>query len=203
MRSAIAFAILLIFLGSAQPLHAQEEPQYFTLSGGWSWPAGGPVDESYESGFTMAASFRTGFAEDYMGGIEFAYAWYSLNSSNMASENPGSTFSGGDLGMLSITTENDYLFGDPGKAMRPLLNLGIGYYKSFPDVATKTTGSTTASYPTGVHDSSFFGFHVGLGSLLNRDRFGVRLDVNYEHLFAGGDDLEFFETRAGVVFYLD
>ncbi len=203
IRVAAAFSVLLLLVTSA-PLYADEEkPQYFTVSGGWSWPVGGPVEESYETGFTLAASFRTGLKDDYLGGIEFGYTWYTLDSANLAEENPGSTFSGGDMGLLSITTENDYLFGSAEKAMRPFLNLGIGYYKSFVDDATMTTGSSTASYPTGVHDSSFFGFHAGIGALLSRDRYGLRLDVNYEHLFAGGPDLEFFDARAGIVFYLD
>lgn len=209
-KLAFAFPVLLLLVASAHPLYAQQdavaaaaEPQFFTLSGGWSWPSGGPVEESYDGGFTAAASFRTALKDNYVGGIEFGYTWYTLNSTNLAEENPGSTFSGGDLGMLSITTENDYLFGDPGKAMRPFLNLGIGYYKSFVDDAKQTTGSTTTTYDTQIHDSSFFGFHVGLGALLNRDRFGLRLDANYEHLFAGGTDLEFFDARGGIVFYMD
>jgi len=37
--------------------------------------------------------------------------------------------------------------------------------------------------------------------LIKRDRFGVRLDANYQHLFAGGPDLEFFPVRAGIIFY--
>jgi len=210
MRSIVSFAFpaLLLLVASAHPLYAQEdadaaEPRYFTLSGGWSWPAGGPVDETYDAGFTAAAAFRTGVMPNYLAGIEFGYTWYSLNSSNLAEENPGSTFSGGDLGLLSITTENDYLFGSPDKAMRPFLNLGIGYYKSFVDDATETTGSTTVPFPTGIHESSFFGFHAGIGGLISRDQFGLRLDANYEHLFAGGPDLEFFDARAGIVFYLD
>jgi outer membrane protein W len=211
MRSIARFAFpaLLLLVSLAHPLYAAEQeeeemaPRYFTLSGGWSWPAGGPVDETYDAGFTAAASFRTGLTANYMGGIEFGYTWYSLNSSNLAEENPGSTFSGGDLGLLSITTENDYLFGSPDKAMRPFLNLGIGYYKSFVDDATQTTGATTVPFATGIHESSFFGFHVGIGGLLSRDRYGLRLDANYEHLFAGGPDLEFFDVRGGIVFYLD
>lgn len=208
-KIGFTFSVLLLLVASVRPLCAQEstaaaeEPQYFTLSGGWSWPSGGPVEESYDGGFTAAASFRTGLKDNYLGGIEFGYTWYSLNSSNLAEENPGSTFSGGDLGMLSITTENDYLFGDPGKALRPFLNLGIGYYKSFVDEATQTTGSSTTTYDTQIHDSSFFGFHAGIGGLLSRDRYGLRLDANYEHLFAGGPDLEFFSARGGIVFYMD
>ena len=215
MRSHVArmFAILLLlFIGTARSSYAQEavvskdapeELSYFTVSGGWSWPVGGPVEESYESGLTLGASFRKGLAPNYLGGIEFGYSWYSLDSANLAERSPGSAFSGGDMGLLSITTENDYLFGAPGKAMRPFVNLGIGYYKSFIDDARETTGSTTVSYSTGVYEGSFFGFHAGLGALINRDRFGLRLDTNYQHLFAGGPDLEFLTARAGVIFYLD
>ena len=82
------------------------------------------------------------------------------------------------------------------------MNLGLGYYKSFIDDATETTGSSTASYATGVYEGSFFGFHAGIGALVNRDRFGLRLDANCRHLFAGGPDLESFSARAGIVFYL-
>jgi outer membrane protein W len=215
MRSHIAliFTVLLVlFVGSASPLYAQErslpeatvhESSYFTLSGGWSWPVGGPVQDSYQSGFGLAASFRKGLATDYLGGIEFGYSWYSLDSGKLAGKNPGSTFSGGNMGLLSITTENDYLFGPPKNTLRPFVNLGIGYYKSFIDDATKTTGSTAESYSTGVYEGSFFGFHAGIGALINRDRFGLRLDANYQHLFAGGPDLEFFTARGGIIFYLD
>lgn len=214
MRCRVARAIpvlVLLIVGSALPLFAQEttaskgavdEPNYFTVSGGWSWPVGGPVEDTYEAGFTMGAAFRKGVIPNYFSGVEFGYSWYSLDSANLESTNPGSSFSGGDMGLLSITTENDYLFGTPGKAMRPFLNLGLGYYKSFIDDATETTGSNTSSYTTGVYEGSFFGFHAGIGSLISREKFGVRLDVNYEHLFAGGPDLEYFSARAGVIFYM-
>ena len=201
-HALVSTGLLLLCVGSARPLQA-EETDYFTVSGGWSWPVGGPVEESYEAGLTVGASFRKGMASDYLGGIEFGYTWYSLDSANLAEMNPGSTFSGGDMGLLSITTENDYLFGTPGNALRPFLNLGIGYYKSFIDNATVTTGSTPANYSTGVYEGSFFGFHAGIGALINRDRFGLRLDTNYQHLFAGCPDLEFFSARAGVIFYLE
>jgi len=201
-RVARVIPVLVLLVGSARTLHAGES-DYFTVSGGWSWPAGGPVEESYESGLTLGAAFRAEVASDYLSGIDFGYTWYTLDSAGLAEANPGSTFSGGDMGLLSITTENDYLFGAAGNNMRPFLNLGLGYYKSFMDDATETTGSTTAAYPTGVHDSSFFGFHAGIGALINRDRFGLRLDANYQHLFAGGPDLEFFSARGGIVFYLE
>lgn len=205
MRSLLApvFPVmLLLFVGSAQPVYAQDEPEYFTVSGGWSSPVGGPVEESYEPGFTLAASFRAGVASNYLGGIEIGYSWHSLDSANLAEQNAGSSFSGGDMGLLAITTENDYLFGTPGKPMRPFLNLGIGYFKSFIDDATVKTSTTSGAYDTGVYEGSFFGFHAGIGTLLNRDRFGLRLDVNYNHLFAGGDDLEFFTARGGIIFYM-
>jgi len=199
---APAFAmLLLLFVGSVSPLYAQE-PQFFTVSGGWMWPAGGPVKDSYESGPTLAASFRTGVASNYLGGFEFGYSWFSLDTAKLAELNPGSTFSGGDFGLLSITTENDYIFGPPGNALRPFFNLGLGFYRSFIDDAYTTTGSTTEIYSTGVYKGSFFGFHGGIGALINRDRFGLRLDANYVHLFAGGPDLEFFSARAGIIFYL-
>ena len=143
-----------------------------------------------QSGPTLAASFRVGVTAGYMGGIEFGYSWYSLDASGLAQINPGSTYSGGDMGLLSITTENDYLFGAPVNPMRPFFNLGLGYYRSFIDDAWVTTGSTTEPYNTGVYKGSFFGFHTGIGALINRDRFGLRLDVNYVHLFAGCPDLE-------------
>lgn len=229
MRSHVAraftfTALLLFFVGSARSLYAQgtaapkdttattskpattsktvaEEPSYFTVSGGYSWPVAGPVENTYQAGFTMGASFRKGVAPSLITGIEFGYTWLTLDSANLASLNPGSTFSGGDMGLLSITTENDYLFGAPEKPMRPFVNLGLGYYKSFIDDATETTGSTTASYSAGVYEGSFFGFHAGIGTLIHRDRFGLRLDANYQHLFAGGPDLEFFTARGGIIFY--
>jgi outer membrane protein W len=202
-RVVLVFPVLvLLVVGSARPLHAQEK-DYFTVSGGWSWPAGGPVQDTYQSGLTLGAAFRVGVAPSYLSGIEFGYGWYSLDSAKLAEQNPGSTFSGGDMGLLSITTENDYLFGATANAMRPFLNLGIGYYKSFIDDATQTIGSTSEDYSTGVYKGSFFGFHAGIGTMINRDRFGLRLDANYQHLFAGGPDLEYFTARAGIVFYME
>jgi len=229
MRFRVALLItasFLFFVGSAHSLHAQvdstatrastpaqttstttksaaHEPSYFTVSGGWAWPVGGPVEDQYQSGLMLAASFRKGLLPDYLSGIEFGYSWFSLDSGKLAGKNPGSTYSGGDMGLLSITTENDYLFGVPGRPMRPFLNLGLGYYKSFIDDATVVTASTTKDYSTGVYEGSFFGFHAGIGALINRDRFGLRLDTNYQHLFAGGKDLEYFTARGGLVFYLD
>ena len=179
----------------------EAEASYFTVSAGGSWPVGGPVENTYQEGFTLGAAFRKAIKANYISGFEFAYGWYSLDTAWLGEQNPGSTFSGGDMGLLSITTENDYLFGEPAKAMRPFLNLGIGYYKSFIDDATETSGSTTSSYNIGVYEGSFFGFHAGIGTMINRDRFGLRLDVNYQHLFAGGPDLEYFTARGGIVFY--
>ena len=83
LRSAFAFPallLLLLALTPAQPAHA-EEHDFFTLSGGWSWPVGGPVKGQYQSGPTLAASFRVGVTAGYMGGIEFGYSWYSLDAS--------------------------------------------------------------------------------------------------------------------------
>jgi len=201
IRVALAFAMLLLLVGSISPLYAQEA-QYFTLSGGWMWPAGGPALE-YQSGPTLAASFRTGFVHNYMGGLEVGYSWFTLDTAKLEEQNPGSTYSGGDFGLLSITTENDYLFGAPDGPFRPFLNLGLGFYRSFIDDATTTTGSTTEPYSTALYKGSFFGFHAGIGALINRDRFGLRLDANYVHLFSGGPDPEFFSARAGIIFYMD
>ncbi len=228
MRSHIArvsmfTALLLLFVGSSRLVYAQgataskdstaatskpatsttagDEASYFTVSAGYSWPVGGPVENTYQAGLTMGAAFRKAVVPNYISGIEFGYTWLTLDSDHLASMNPGSTFSGGDMGLLSITTENDYLFGSPEKAMRPFFNLGIGYYKSFIDDATETTGTSTTSYNVAVYEGSFFGFHAGLGALIHREKFGLRLDANYQHLFAGGKDLEFFTARGGIVFY--
>jgi len=215
MRPHVALAsitLLFLLVSSVAPLYAQDtevvervvivsESQTFTLSGGWSWPMGGPVKE-YKSGPTLAASFRTAYAGTYMGGLEVGYSWFDLDTAKLDQQNPGSTYNGGTMGILSITTENDYLFGLPSNPFRPFLNLGLGFYRSFIDDATVTTGSTTEPYNSGVYKGSFFGFHAGLGALINRDRFGLRLDANYVHLFSGGPDPEFFTARVGFVFYL-
>jgi len=212
MRSRVALVLpvlVLLLAVTAVPLYAQETvvvvedafTDFFTLSGGWSWPVGGPVKDSYQSGFTAAASFRVGLTGYYLGGFEFGYSWYSLDSDKLEQENPGSTFSGGDMGLMSITTENDYLFGSPASALRPFFNAGLGFYRSFIDDAIQTTGSTQSIYDTGVYKGSFFGFHLGVGTLINRDRFGLRLDANYEYLFAGGPNYEFFNARLGFIFY--
>jgi hypothetical protein len=193
--------LLLLVNGAAVSLHA-EEHDYFTLSGGWSWPVGGPVQDTYESGLTLAASFRVGVIPNYLSGFEVGYSWYSLDTSKLEETSPGSTFSGGDMGLLSITTENDYIFGAPENPMRPFFNLGLGFYRSFIDDATITTGSNTDPFSTGIYKGSFFGFHGGIGALINRDRFGLRLDANYQYLFVGGPDYEYFSARAGIIFYL-
>jgi hypothetical protein len=201
-RIAAALSALLLLLVAATPsLHAGERG-YFTVSGGWSWPMGGPVEESYQPGFTLATSFRAGLLSNYLSGFEVGYTWLSLDSDKLASSDPGVEYSGGDMGILSITTENDYLAGREENALRPFLNLGLGFFRSFIDDATVSDGSTSTSYSTGVYKGSFFGFHGGIGALINRDRFGLRIDANYNYLFAGGPDLEFFSARAGIVFYL-
>lgn len=203
MRSSVAVAIAILVLllaGSVRCVHAQELG-YTTLSGGVSWPAGGPVTDSYESGFTLAGSYRMPMSPGFLYGFEIGYSWFSLDGAKLADENPGSVFSGGDLGLLSITTENDYLLGAPGSTVRPFVNLGLGFFRSFPDDATVTHNSVSATYSTGVYDGSFFGFHGGVGVLIKLERFGVRLDANYQYLCAGGPDLEFFPVRAGFVFY--
>jgi hypothetical protein len=140
-------------------------------------------------------------ADDFLYGFEVGYTWLSLDTAALAGENPGSAFSGGDLGLLSITTENDYLLGAPGRSARPFVNVGLGFFRSFVDDATVTSGSTPADYSTGVYEGSFFGFHGGVGVLIKRERFGLRLDANYQYLFAGGPDLELFPVRAGIIFY--
>jgi hypothetical protein len=203
MRSRVVLAtlgLMLLFAGLVHPVHGQEHG-YTTLSGGWSWPAGGPITESYESGFTLAGSYRTPMADQILSGFEVGYTWLSLDRTELTEKSPGSSFSGGNLGLLSITTENDYLLGAPGSTVRPFVNLGLGFFKSFIDEATVTSNSVPSSYSTGVYEGSFFGFHGGIGVLIKRDRFGVRLDANYNHLFAGGPDLEFFPVRAGIIFY--
>ncbi len=199
--AAALSALLLLLVAATLPLHAGERG-YFTVSGGGSWPMGGPVEESYQPGFTLATSFRVGMLSNYLSGFEVGYTWVSLDSDKLASSDPGAEFSGGDMGLLSITTENDYLFGHEENLLRPFLNLGLGLYRSFIDDATVSDGSTPAAYSTGVYEGSFFGFHGGIGALINRDRFGLRIDANYNYLFAGGPDLEFFSARAGIVFYL-
>lgn len=199
--AAALSALLLLLVAATPPLHAGERG-YFTVSGGWAWPMGGPVEESYQPGFTLATSFRVGVLSDYLSGFEVGYTWLSLDSDKLASSDPEAEFSGGDMGLLSITTENDYLFGRKESLLRPFLNLGLGFYRSFIDDATFSDGSTPTAYSTGVYEGSFFGFHGGVGALINRDRFGLRIDANYNYLFAGGPDLEFFSARAGIVFYL-
>ena len=200
-RVALASACLvLVFAGAARPLHAKE-PAYFTLSGGWSWPEAGPVKDSHESGFTVAGSFRTPGGPNYLYGLEVGYSQFSLDSAALAERNPGSTFSGGDLGLLSVTTENDYVLGVPGSAARPFLNLGIGYFASFIDDVTVNGTAASGSGTTGVYEGSFFGFHGGAGLLINQNRFGLRLDANYQYLFAAGDDLGFLTARGGIIFY--
>ena len=200
-RFAIISLVLLLLVFPANHLSA-EEKDYFTLSGGWSWPVGGPVKDSYQPGLTLAGSFRTGVTDHYLSGIEFGYTWLSLDNGKLEALNPGSSFSGGDMGLMSITTENDYIFGSPESVMRPFINSGLGFYRSFIDDAVMTTGSETEIYSTGVYRGSFFGFHAGIGALINRDRFGLRLDANYTYLFQGGPNLEFFSARAGFIFYL-
>jgi len=192
---------LLLIVGSVHPVCA-EEPQYFTLSGGWMWPVGGPAQNQYQSGPTLAASFRTGLLPNYQSGFEVGYSWFALDTDYLEKQNPGWTFTGGDFGLLSITNENDYIFGTPGHTLRPFFDFGLGFFRSFIDDAATTDGTTTEEYSTGVYKGSFFGFHAGIGTLINRDRFGLRLDANYVYLFAGGPNLEFFDVRAGFVFYL-
>jgi hypothetical protein len=192
----------MVVLGSSlvQPLQAQE-PTFTTLSAGWSWPADGPLADSYEAGFTMAGSFRTEVGASIMTGLEVGYSWFAIDTAALAGQYPGASFSGGDMGLLSITGENDYILGTPGSTIRPFTNTGFGFFRSFVDDATVTTGSTTTKHSTDVYKGSFFGFHAGVGVLINRERFGVRLDANYHYLFAGGPDLSYFPVRAGVIFY--
>lgn len=203
MRLRIGWALaafLVLMAGVERPAHAQEQG-FAILSGGWSSPQGGPVADSYQSGFMLAGSYRTPVAPNFLTGLEVGYTWLSLDAAKLAERNPGSTFSGGDMGLLSITGENDALLGDPASSARPFLNLGLGFFRSFIDDATVTTGSIPANYPTGVYEGSFFGFHAGVGVLIHRERFGLRLDANYHYLFASGPDLEFFPVRVGIVFY--
>lgn len=203
MRKCI-FTVLSVMLFSSAALAQStevEEPIFTILSAGWSWPASGPVADSYQSGFTMAGSFRIPLAPNNLSGLEVGYSWFSLDTDKLGAQNPGSTFSGGSMGLLSITGENDVVLGAPGSTMRPFINSGLGFFRSFIDDATVTTGSTTSEYDTGVYEGSFFGFHLGVGAMIQRERFGIRLDANYHYLFAGGPDLSFFPVRAGIVFY--
>lgn len=195
----VLLVLMLVLVGSTSALHAAD-PGYFTVSGGWSWPASDKGKDSYDSGLTLAASIRAGLVPNYMSGFEVGYSWYSLNSDLAGTS--GGTVSGGDMGMLSITTENDYIFGIPGNTMRPFLNLGLGYYHSYVDGATLTSGGSTTNISTGISSGSYFGLHGGIGALINKERFGVRLDANYETLFTGGQNLDFFSARAGIIFYI-
>lgn len=203
MRSRTALVtmcVLMGFAGFVGSVHG-EELGYTTLSAGWSSPVGGPVADSYQPGFTLAASYRTPVVEQYLSGIEVGYTWLSLDSSALESKNPESSFTGGDMGLLSVTTENDFLLGTPGSTARPFVNLGLGFFRSFIDDTMVSSGATPTRYSTGVYEGSYFGFHGGVGLLIQRARFGIRLDANYNHLCQGGKDLEFFPVRAGIIFY--
>jgi hypothetical protein len=200
-RFAIVLAgLVLCIAGWVHPAHGQE-PSYFTLSGGWAWPGAGPVKDVYESGFTGAASFRTPAAPNYLYGFEVGYSWLTLDTGKLAGEHAGSSFSGGDFGLLSVTTEHDYIIGQRANAARPFVNLGLGYFASFSDDTSVTTGTTSASFATGVYEGSFFGLHGGGGLLIPLARFGLRIDANYQHLFAAGEDLGFWVGRIGIVLY--
>ena len=178
------------------------EPTYTTVSGGWMWPADGPVTDAYTSGFTLAGSFRTAVSPNFLTGFEVGYAWLPLDTSKLGAENSGSTISGSDLGMLSITTENDYIMGYPSSTMRPFINTGLGFFRSYgANDVVATTNGTSSKVDTGVYSGSFFGFHVGVGVLIKKERFGIRLDASYQYLCQSGDDLGFFPLRAGVIFY--
>jgi len=204
MRSRALVGLVALALFGAASAHTvgAQEPTYTTLSAGWTWPADGPVADAYSSGFTLAGSFRTAVAPNVLSGLEVGYSWLPLDTAKLAAQNPGSTFSGSDLGILSITTEQDYVMGRPGSTMRPFINSGLGFFRSYgaKDVIITTDG-TSSQYNTGVYSGSFFGFHVGVGVLIKRDRFGIRLDANYQYLFQSGDDLGFFPVRAGIIFY--
>jgi hypothetical protein len=193
-------AAALFGVVSVEPLFGKE-PTYTTLSAGWSWPANGAVADSYESGPMLAASFRTPVAPGMLAGFEVGYTWLSLDTGKLEGENPGTTFSGGDMGLLSITGENDTVLGSPGGTMRPFINTGLGFFRSYIDDTIATTDSTPSKYTTGVYKGSFFGFHAGIGVLIKRESFGLRLDASYHYLFQSGPDLGFFPVRVGVVFY--
>lgn len=200
-RPAIVLAGLVLFIAASVHPARGQEPSYFTLSGGWAWPEAGPVQDSYESGFTVAGSFRAPAAPNYLYGFEVGYTWLTLDSGKLAGEHPGSTFSGGDFGLLSITTEHDYIFRPRTKAVRPFVNFGLGYFASFIDDVKVTSGTTIGNFATGVYEGSFFGLHGGGGVLVPLDRFGLRLDANYQALFASGEDLGFLVARIGIMFY--
>src|SRR5262249_8399286 len=156
MRSRAAFAtttLMLLLAVSVCPVYAQKNaPTYLTLSAGASWPVGGPVkDSDYKAGLTIAGSFRTAIAKDYMSGLEVGYTWLKLDPGKLASKTPGATYSGGDLGMLSVTTENDYILGAPAD-VRPFINLGLGYFQSFISDATVTTNGTSATFTPRVYE---------------------------------------------------
>jgi hypothetical protein len=154
------------------------------------------------SGLTLAVSFRTAVGPSLLAGLEVGYSWLPLDTAKLAEQNPGSTFSGSDLGMLSITTEQDYILGVPGSTMRPFINTGLGFFRSYgADDVTVTTDGTTSKYQTDVYSGSFFGLHAGIGVLIKRERFGIRLDASYQFLFQSGDNLGFVPLRAGIIFY--
>jgi hypothetical protein len=204
MRSRVAIAtttLTLLLASSVCPSYAQKAPTYLTLSAGASWPVSGPVEESYKKpGVTFAGSFRTALTKDYMSGLEVGYSLLTLDHSKLADKTPGSVYSGGDLGLLSVTTENDYILGAPAD-VRPFISLGLGYFASFINDATVTTNSVATSYIPGVYEGSFFGLHGGAGLLVKRQRLGLRLEAVYQYIFSVGDDLQFLQARGGLIFY--
>jgi len=157
-------------------------------------------DSDYKAGLTIAGSFRTAIAKDYMSGLEVGYTWLTLDTGKLASKTPGATYSGGDLGMLSVTTENDYILGAPAD-VRPFINLGLGYFQSFISDATVTTTGTSATYTPRVYEGAFFGLHGGAGLLVKRQRLGLRLEAVYQYIFSVGDDIQFLQARGGLIFY--
>jgi hypothetical protein len=180
--AAVGFAILV-----TSPSQARR-PGYLTLSGGWAWPVEGPLEANYEPGFTMAGSIRLPIEADHMYGFEAGYSWFSFDRPEI----PPGAGGGGDLGLFHLTTENDYLFGARGSSARPFVNAGMGFYSS--SIDDGVAGGT------GVYEGSFFGLHGGVGLLYRRDRFGLRIDATYHHLFSGGDDPGYVPVRAGLIF---
>src|SRR5262245_51359721 len=200
MRARVALGVAAIVGGVAAPALGQMQgiPRDILVSAGWSWPTEGPLLDGWSPGFTLAGSFRGPTGPNIQSGAEVGYSWFGLDEAAFRDDFPGISVTGGDAGMLSITSETDLLLGQPAKPVRPFINAGLGFYYSFVDDATVTGGP--GRDVVNLYDTGYFGIHGGLGIVIHRGKVGFRIDATYHHLFTGGDDIGYVPIRGGFVF---
>lgn len=198
LRRKVACVALAFCLASAvSSAHAGNmSVDYLGGHIGYSFPVTSTFDDFWKASLHLSGSLRHAASDHVLLGLEVGFESHDFDFDQLNAEHPAFQFSGGNLELLPITFEGDYLF-CPDARVRPLVNLGIGAYFVFTDLV-QATGPVSGSFNT-YSDETLFGMHAGAGLFIPQSWGGIRIDAVYHQAFHSGDDLGYVPVRIGVL----